>query len=485
MAERSGASERPGEPAGGWPPPFRKRQGEAVEGQQLAEEGLGGRHPNLDAGADIQNVGHQPPKRTFRPVGNPQQVGGKGGIAMGKAPLLFHRQGGQGVGRFTRLGHPDREGAGDKRRRRIAEFARVKDAGGDPSQLLQQVGAHQGRMAASAAGQDLDALHALVHRVVEGEGHQGFRGEMAGHPQGCRFGLLVDLLEHEVAEAALVGHMLSAAQQARRPLNPLAFTVVELDPQRRQQGHLPIFERQDRAGETGQGGGVTGTEKLPFTQADQQGRLTASHHQSTGHFGPDHRQGIGPMQPGQHLLHRLEQQGSRGRLPGRQQLSKAPRHQVGNHFGVRIRAEHHPCGLQLLAQAAVVLDDAVLNHRQSAAAIEMGVGVALLWLAMGGPAGVADAAQTRGPLGLIAGGEVHQFAFSLQTMQAALALLHSHCGDPGRVVTAVFELAQAIQQLGCRLARTNQGNDAAHRGTRGAPVSLWADGPRPAAKRRP
>jgi hypothetical protein len=56
-------------------------------------------------------------------------------------------------------------------------------------------------------------------------------------------------------------------------------------------------------------------------------------------------------------------------------------------------------------------------------------------------------------------------------------------GNTRRVVAAVFELPQALQQLGSRFPRTNQGNDAAHRGeTRsetnkkpgtGPGLSLW------------
>ena len=68
---------------------------------------------------------------------------------------------------------------------------------------------------------------------------------------------------------------------------------------------------------------------------------------------------------------------------------------MGNHLDVRVRAEHHPLRLQVLAQAAEVFDDAVLHDRQAAGTIQAGMGVALLRLAVGGPAGVADAALPR------------------------------------------------------------------------------------------
>ena len=463
---------------------FRKGKRQAIEGQELAQEGLGGRHPHLDAGADIEQVGHQATQGALGTIGDPQQSGCEGKTAVGLPALLLHRQGRQGVGRLPRLGHADREGVGGQRRRRIAEFTGVIHAGGDAGELLEQVGPHLGGMAAGAAGQDLDPLHALVDRVVEGERHQGLGGQMAGHPEGGRFRLLMDLLEHEVAEAALVRHVLGAAQQARGALHPLARRVVELDPEGGEQGHLAVLHRQDGAGEARQSGRVAGAEELAFPQSDQQRGLAPRHHQGPRHRRPHHRQGISPVQPRQHLLHRLQQQGGRGRTPGGLQVGQAPGHQVGDHLGVGVGEEHHTAGLQLLPQAAVVLDDAVLHHRQPAAAIEVGVGVALLGLAVGGPAGVADAAQPRCPTLLIAGGEVHQLALGLEAVEAAAGGIRCHGGDAGGVIAAIFELPQSIEQLGCRLARTDQGNDAAHSwgardgGRRRArQLSLWADGP--------
>ena len=130
-----------------------------------------------------------------------------------------------------------------------------------------------------------------------------------------------------------------------------------------------------------------------------------------------------------------------------------------NYLRIGLGAEQHPLRLQLLPQAAVVLDDAVLHHRQTARAIEVGVGVALLRLAVGGPAGMADAALARGSLGLKAGSEIDKFALCLEAMEASPI----NRGNTGGVVAAIFQLAQTLQQLGSRLPRSNQGNNAAHR----------------------
>ena len=140
---------------------------------------------------------------------------------------------------------------------------------------------------------------------------------------------------------------------------------------------------------------------------------------------------------------------------------------MGDHLRVGVGAEDHAPGLELLAQAAVVLDDAVLNHGHLATAIEVGVGVALLGLAVGGPTGVANAAVARGADGVEAGREVDQLALGPQAAELAWFALGAtrrrlNRGQASGVVAAVFQLAQTLQQQGGSLPRTDHRNDAAH-----------------------
>ena len=286
---------------------------------------------------------------------------------------------------------------------------------------------------------------------------------MAGHPQSRGLGLLMDLFEHEVPETALVRHVLGATQQRGGALHPSTGGVIQLDAQGCQQGHLAVFHRQDRAGESRQRRGVAGTQEFTLTQADQQRRRPAGHHQGSGGLGPDQRQGIGPMQQRQHLLHRLQQQVAASLSPSGLERGQAVCNQVGDHLGIGVAAEHHTTRLQLFAQGAVVLNDAVLDHRQLTAAVEVGVRIALFRFAMGGPTGVPNAAQARSPLGLVTGRQVDEFAFGPQAMQPGTFTGTFNSGDTGRVVTPVFELPETIQELRRSLARTDQGNDAAHR----------------------
>ena len=89
----------------------------------------------------------------------------------------------------------------------------------------------------------------------------------------------------------------------------------------------------------------------------------------------------------------------------------------------------------------------------------MRVGVDVVWLAVGGPAGVADAqraGQIRAVMGQL-----------LQDLQATLGLSHLHPvraadGHAGRVITTVFQPLQSVQQNGGGLLPTYITYDSTH-----------------------
>ena len=110
---------------------------------------------------------------------------------------------------------------------------------------------------------------------------------------------------------------------------------------------------------------------------------------------------------------------------------------MGDHLRVGVRQELHALRLQLFPQQAMVFDDAVLDHRHLPASVEVGMGVAVLRLAVGGPTGVANAALARGPLLLHPGREVEELALRPHTGEPP----SPHGGHPGGVVAAVLQLA--------------------------------------------
>ncbi len=129
-----------------------------------------------------------------------------------------------------------------------------------------------------------------------------------------------------------------------------------------------------------------------------------------------------------------------------------------------------PALTQLVAQGAVVLDDPVVNDGQASGAVEVGVGVLGRRMAMGGPAGVADARTVDGGCGhagrriLVAARQLRQVGHRTGTVGRP-GPPDPPVDDerhPGRVVTPVFQLVQRAedQREGVGLAR--DAKDAAH-----------------------
>ena len=185
-------------------------------------------------------------------------------------------------------------------------------------ELLQQMRANKSRMPTGTAGQDLDPFNPGVKAVVERQCDRPLRrkprGQMPSHPESSRLGLLMDFLEHEVAEMSLVSHLLSSAELGRQPVLTLTRSVVQLHTQRREQRNLTILHRQNCACESSQRRRVAGAEEFTFSEADEQRRCFAGNNQSTRQLIPDHRQGIGTLKEGQHSPNGLQQQRSTGRF---------------------------------------------------------------------------------------------------------------------------------------------------------------------------
>ena len=107
----------------------------------------------------------------------------------------------------------------------------------------------------------------------------------------------------------------------------------------------------------------------------------------------------------------------------------------------------------------MVLNDSVLHHGHRAIAAAVRVSVALLRFAVSRPAGVANAALPRSPYCFHTSGEIAQLALGPQAGQLPLG---GNRGDPSGVVTAVLQLAKALQELRRRFSGTHQANDSAH-----------------------
>ena len=145
--------------------------------------------------------------------------------------------------------------------------------------------------------------------------------------------------------------------------------------------HLPALQEDHLAGVLQDSGDVGCNEHLSISQAyghaagvadpgsDKPVRLTTGHHhdavgtlKTVESLPGGLLQAIGPF----HVLF----------------------HQVGNHLGIRLRAEDMPFRLELPPEIEEVLHDAVVHHDDLAAAVGMRMGVVGAGTPMGRPSGV-------------------------------------------------------------------------------------------------
>ncbi len=115
-----------------------------------------------------------------------------------------------------------------------------------------------------------------------------------------------------------------------------------------------------------------------------------------------------------------------------------------------------PWPMQALFQLQVVLDDAVVHHHEAAGLVRMGID--LRGPAVGGPAGVADARSAA---------ERALAQQLLKTRQLPLGaadfdVAAAQAGDPGRIVAAILEAAQAVEDDGGRVTRSDVADNSAH-----------------------
>ena len=134
-------------------------------------------------------------------------------------------------------------------------------------------------------------------------------------------------------------------------------------------------------------------------------------------------------------------------------------HHVGNEvchdLGIGFGAEFDALALELFAQLAEILDDAVVHHRQPIGGMRMRV--TLVGLAVGRPAGMADADGALERLAPELGFKLAQLALRAPAPQPA----GLQRGDAGGVVSAILQALERIDQLlGDRGAAENADNSA-------------------------
>ena len=133
--------------------------------------------------------------------------------------------------------------------------------------------------------------------------------------------------------------------------------------------------------------------------------------------------------------------------------------EMGDNFGVGFGDEIVALRAELVLQREIVLDDAIVDHDDVAGAIAVRVRVLFGGTAVRGPAGVADAVGAIHGIGTDGFFEIAQFAGGAANGELIVAVEDR---DAGRIVAAIFQSPQAIEDDGDRFTRSEITDYSAH-----------------------
>ena len=220
------------------------------------------------------------------------------------------------------------------------------------------------------------------------------------------------------------------------------------DRARAQVRDIALVEEDDPAGVAEHRGGIRREHVLALAEAHDEGHAVAGADEPVRLAPVEHGDGVGTPGLAQGGPHGVRDVARVGLLD-----------EVGEHLRVRLGRERMATRQQPAAQVAEVLDDAVVDDRDIAGAVHMGMGIEVVRPAVGRPArvGQADRGLRR---------RVEQCR--AQVGQLARALLHEqlaaggHEGDARGVVAPVLQAREAVEQDGRRIPRADVSDDAAH-----------------------
>ncbi len=267
---------------------------------------------------------------------------------------------------------------------------------------------------------DEDAAGLLTHAPQHGIAH------------GAR--LLKNFFEHEMLVAAFFRHDGIPQNMGNLALDGASVEIGQMHAVGRQDGDVAIAQEEHVAGVAQDGGHVGRDEIFSVAQPDHHRRAHARRDDLVGIRTRDHAQGEDAVQVFHGAPHRVLQ------IP-----FVILFHQVRDDFGVGLGNELVAFQLELVLEAQIVFDDAVVHHHDIAGTVAMRVRVFFGGTPVRRPAGVADAV---GAVHRVDANRVFQVAqFSRRSSNRQMVIAIQDC-DTGRVITAVFEPAQPIQDDG-------------------------------------
>jgi hypothetical protein len=241
----------------------------------------------------------------------------------------------------------------------------------------------------------------------------------------------MDLLFHEVPVVALLHQGRGGRHGVDLALHGVAGDVEDPRALVVDRDVVALLEVGDLVGERPDGQGVGADEHLPFAVAHQERAALAGAHDQLVLAVDQHADGVGAGKLIERGLQRFD------RRLARRQLEID---QGGDDLGVRLALEGPALSLQHVSQLGEVLDDPVV--RQGDAPGRLRVGVHGGGAAVGGPASVADA---DGGVQRVGGQHLLQ-RLDLARRTTSLHVAVNDAGHAGRVIAAVFQTLQAVDQ---------------------------------------
>ena len=214
-----------------------------------------------------------------------------------------------------------------------------------------------------------------------------------------------------------------------------------------QGGHLAVAEVHDRGRVADQRGQVGGDVHLLVADADDQRAPVAGHDDPVREVGVQDREPVGALDPAERLAD-----------PTLEGVGVRAGDQVGDHLGVGVRRQVDARLGELRAQRRGVVDDPVVHDGDVTLGVDVRVRVDVVGRAVGRPPGVADADLAAEPLGQL-GLQVPDPPGLLHDLEALAGAEH---GEARRVVAAVLEPAEPLQQQRRCLLAADVPDDPAH-----------------------
>ncbi len=411
---------------------------------QLAGEGLGGCYANFRPRMRVDGAGGFARDHRAHYVADGQRF---------RSPLFGMALRGQRIGGFAGLRDHHGQRVFEDDRIAITELAPIVDLDRNARQFLDHELAGQSRVPTGAASDNLHLPEAgefgrLNVHFIEKDA-PGLLPHAAHHGVAYGARLLEDFLEHEMLVAAFFRHDGVPEHVGNLAVDGPALEIAQPHAGRREDRHVAIGQEKHVARVAEDGGHVGGHEVFVVADADDHRWAVAR--------GDDLLR-IGARNHGQ----REDAGEFRHRRPHRffQVAAEVLLDQVGDDLGVGLGAEHVAFGFELMLERQVVLHDAVVHHHQLALAIAVRVSVLFGGAAMRRPPRVADAERAihrAQPDGIF---QVAQFALGAAHGQVVILAIHR---QPSRIITAVFQPLQSLQNDRHRLAVPHITDDSTHK----------------------